>query len=133
MCIFSYYWIYYVGPGCIVHLPLTTVGVCVDPVGVGQVYVGGVDGNVHVELPSELSVKVLPRISPHARSKKRECPSSAPGGKNAVHVPSVGVAVCPPTVEGLHVDTGGVGGVDVTVVLPSGQVTATAQVSCSWL
>ena len=38
MCIFSY-WIYYVTPGCIiVHLPLTTVRVCVDPVGVGQVY-----------------------------------------------------------------------------------------------
>jgi hypothetical protein len=50
VCIFSY-WIYYVTPGCIiVHLPLTTVGVCVDPVGVGQVYVGGVDGNVHVTL-----------------------------------------------------------------------------------
>ncbi|MBV9176158.1 MAG: hypothetical protein JO297_03895 [Nitrososphaeraceae archaeon] len=38
VCIFSY-WIYYVGPGCIVHLPLTIVGVCVDPVGVGQVSV----------------------------------------------------------------------------------------------
>ena len=39
--------------GCIivhVHLPLTTVGVCVDPVGVGQVCVGGVDGNLHVTL-----------------------------------------------------------------------------------
>ena len=46
MCIFSY-WIY-AGPGCIVYLPLTTVGVCVDPVGVGQVYVGGVNGNVHI-------------------------------------------------------------------------------------
>ena len=48
MCIFSY-WIYYVGPGCIiVHLPLTTVGVCVDPSGGGQVYFDGVDGNVHI-------------------------------------------------------------------------------------
>jgi hypothetical protein len=47
VCIFSY-WIY-VAPGCIiVHLTLTTVGVCVDPVGVGQVYAGGgVDENVH--------------------------------------------------------------------------------------
>jgi hypothetical protein len=35
-------------------------------------------------------------------------------------------------VEGLHVDTGGVGGASVTVVLPSGQVTATAQTDCSW-
>ena len=42
--IFSY-WIYYVAPGCIVHLPLTTVGVCVDPVGVGQACV---DANVHL-------------------------------------------------------------------------------------
>jgi len=31
VCLLSY-WIY-VAPGCIVHLPLTTVGVCVDPVG----------------------------------------------------------------------------------------------------
>jgi hypothetical protein len=47
VCIFSY-WIY-VGPGCIiVHLPLTTVGVCVDPSGGGQVYFDGVDGNVHI-------------------------------------------------------------------------------------
>ena len=36
MCIFSY-WIDYVSPGCIiVHLPLTTVGVCLDRVGGGQ-------------------------------------------------------------------------------------------------
>lgn len=45
-------------------------------------------------------------------------------------MPSVAVAVCPPTVDGLHV---AVGGVSVRVVLPSGQVTATAQASCSWL
>jgi hypothetical protein len=40
VCIFSY-WIYYVGPGCIVHLPLTgsTVPVCVDPSAGGQVAV----------------------------------------------------------------------------------------------
>ena len=51
MCIFSY-WIYYAGPGCIIvhHLPLTTIGVCVDPVGVGQVYVGG--ASVTVVVPS---------------------------------------------------------------------------------
>jgi FtsH-binding integral membrane protein len=49
----------------------------------------------------------------------------------AVHVSSVGVAVCPKTVEGLHVALGGVGG--VTVVLPSEQVSATAQADCSWL
>jgi hypothetical protein len=45
-------------------------------------------------------------------------------------VPSVAVAVCPPTVDGLRV---AVGGVSVRVVIPSGQVTATAQASCSWL
>ena len=48
MYVFSAIGFMLVGPGCIVHLPLTTVGVCVDPVGVGQVYVGGVDGNVHI-------------------------------------------------------------------------------------
>jgi hypothetical protein len=37
--------------------PLTTVGVCVDPVGVGQVYAGGVDGNVHVK--GVMMVRVL--------------------------------------------------------------------------
>jgi hypothetical protein len=54
MCIFSY-WIY-AGSGYIVHLPLTTVRVCIDSVGVGQVYVGGVDGNVHLKLVSSFMV-----------------------------------------------------------------------------
>ena len=129
MCIFSY-WIYYVGPGCIVHLPLTTVGSCVDPVGVGQVYVGGgVDGNVHVTLISSLMTGA-PGILRHSSMKVATASGPALSSIVAVHVPSVGVAVMPPTVEGLHVDVGGVG---VIVVLPSGQVTATAQASCSWL
>ena len=67
VCIFSY-WIYYVAPGCIVHLPLTSVGVCVDSVGVGQVYVGGVDGNVHVA-PATFP----PGIRSHSRMKARNC------------------------------------------------------------
>jgi hypothetical protein len=67
VCIFSY-WIY-AGPGCIVHLPLTTVGVCVDPVGVGQVSVGGVDGNVHVKSPASLLARVLPGILRHSLKK----------------------------------------------------------------
>ena len=124
MCIFSY-WIY-VGPGCIiVHLPLTTVGVCVDPVGVGQVYVGGVDGNVHVKPVSGVPVRA-PCASSHPRSKRSTCRSVAPAGNDAVHVPSVGVAVWSPTVGGMHVAVGGVG-VDVTVVVPSVHVSATAQ------
>ena len=46
MCILSY-WVY-AGPGCIiVYPPLTTR---VDPVGVGQAYVGGVNGNSHIAL-----------------------------------------------------------------------------------
>ena len=69
VCIFSY-WIYYVAPGCIVHLPLTTVGVCVDPSGGGQVGVDGVDGNVHVWLPSGLLVKVKPGITTQSASKR---------------------------------------------------------------
>ena len=72
MCIFSY-WIYYVAPGCIVHLPLTTVGVCVDPVGVGQVYVGG---NIHV-LPGILPEKILPGILKHSTAKIRNASSPA--------------------------------------------------------
>src|SRR5207248_1909687 len=121
-----------VGPGCIVHLPLTTVGVCVDPDGGGQVYVGGVDGNVHVKPVSILPVRVLPRIPSHSLANSSCCASLKPLD-DAVHVPSVGVAIWPAMVEGLHVDTGGVGGASVTVVLPSGQVTATAQADCSWL
>jgi hypothetical protein len=127
VCIFSS-WIY-ASPGCIVvHLPLTTVGVCVDPVGVGQVYVSGVDGNVHVKRPSSLTERVLSRILSHSRAKATGSP---PPGNVAIHVSSAGVAVCSPTVEGLHVAVGGVGGVGVTVVLPSGHVTATAQADCS--
>jgi hypothetical protein len=41
-------------------------------------------------------------------------------------VPSVGVAIWSPTVGGTHV-AAGVGGASVTVVLPSGHVSATAQ------
>lgn len=68
MCISSY-WIY-VAPGCIVHLPLTIVRFCVDPVGIGQVYASGVDGNVHVRTPVSIStMTVLRGILKHARSK----------------------------------------------------------------
>jgi hypothetical protein len=119
------YWIYHAGPGCIVHLPLTTVGVCVDPVGVRQVYVGGVDVNVHVALLPGPSITMLDGILSQSITKANNCARVEPASNVAVHVPSVGVAVCPPTVEGLHVAVGGVGGVGgVTVVLPSGQVTA---------
>ena len=104
MCIFSY-WIYYAGPGCIVHLPLTTVGVCVDPVGVGQVYVGGVDGNVHVMLVLSLRV-IVPGIRAHSSMKVLPASEPALASIVAVHVPSVGVAGWPPTVEGLHVVCG---------------------------
>ena len=75
-------------------------------------------------------VVLLPGILWHSPAKIFTASSPALRGSVAVHVPSVGVAVMPPTVEGLHVDVGGVG---VIVVLPSGQVTATAQASCSWL
>jgi hypothetical protein len=115
VCIFSY-WIY-VGPGCNVHLPLTSVGVCVDPVGVGQIYAGGVDGNIHVTLVSSLVMNIVGGgIAAHSSVKTRTASSPALKSIVALHVPSVGVAVMPPTVEGLHVDVGGVG---VTVVLPS--------------
>jgi hypothetical protein len=129
VCIFSY-WIY-VTLGCIVHhLPLTTVGIYVGPVGVGQVYVGGVDGNVHVNSRvSRLPTNLLSGILAHSLSKKATASSPALKGIVALHVPSLGVAVWPPTVEGLHGDVGG----GVTVVLPSGQVTATARASWSWL
>jgi hypothetical protein len=138
VCIFRY-WIYYVGPsGCIiVHLPLTTVGVCVDPVVVGQVYAGGVDGNVHVSLLSSFTVRVLPGIPRHVLPKLISAPSPALASIVAVHVSSVGVAVMPPMTGGWHVDdvggVGGVGGVTVTVVLPSGQVSATVQADCDRL
>jgi hypothetical protein len=100
VCIFRY-WIYYVAPGCIIiHLPLTTVGVCIDPVGVGQVYAGGVDGNVHVRTPVSISTVTIPLgILKHARSKASICSAVEPAGNVAVHVPSVGVAVWSPTVE----------------------------------
>ena len=109
VCVFSY-WIYYVGPGCIVHLPLTIVGVCVDPVGVGQVC--GVDGNVHVKRPAPLGPRVTPGLAPlwlrvmHSFTKLPNCWSVWSAGNIAVHEPSVGVAVMPPTVEGLHVVCG---------------------------
>jgi hypothetical protein len=119
MCIFSaigfmFSWLY-----C-----TSSVGVCVDPVGVGQVYAGGVYGNVHVKLAS-LRVSTLPGIRVHSRQKIAVASWPALKGKNAVHPPKVRVAVWPPKVEGLHGVA--VGGVDVTVVLPSGQVTVTAQ------
>ena len=111
MCIFSY-WIYYAGPGCIVHLPLTTVGVCVDPVRGGQVYVGGVDGNVHVKPVLSSRVRLLPGIASHSAMKAATASVPAVKDIDAVHVSSVRVAVMPPTVEGLH-------GGGVTVVVPS--------------
>jgi hypothetical protein len=52
-------------------LPLITVGVCVDPAWVGQVYVGGVDGNVHVKPVSGVPMRV-PFASSHPRSKLYE-------------------------------------------------------------
>jgi hypothetical protein len=104
-------------PGCIiVHLPLTIVGV----------YVGGVEGKVHVKPVSILPVRVLPLIPSHSLANSSCCASLKPLD-DAVHVPSVGVAICPPTIEGLHVAVGGGGGASVTVVLPSGHVSATAQ------
>ena len=101
VCIFSY-WIY-AGPGCIVHLPLTTVGVCVDPLGGGQVCVAG---NVHVKLPSGLKVRVLPGILKEHCSPKRRNSDPVKPSDDAVHVSSVGVAVWPLMVEGLHVVCG---------------------------
>ena len=87
-----------VGPGCIVHLPLTTVGVCVDPVGVGQVYVGGVEGNVQITIVrSSLRVTLPPGILLHSRAKIRIACEPAVATNDAVHVPSVGVAGWPPT------------------------------------
>ena len=66
--------------------------------------------------------RLLFRIALHAATNALLlAPSSL-----AVHVPSVGVAVCPPMVGGTHVDVGGGDG-GPTVVVPPGQVTATAQ------
>jgi hypothetical protein len=97
-------WLYY----C-THLPLTTtVGVCVNPVGVGQVYVGGVDGNVHVATSSV--AKTNSGKLTHSRWKIACCPSGAGRRNVAIHVSSVRIAVTPPMVEGLH---GGVGDVGV--------------------
>jgi hypothetical protein len=79
VCILSY-WIY-AGPGCIIivhYLPLTTVGVCVDPVGVGQVYAGGVDGNIHVTLVSSLVMNIVGGgIAAHSSVKTRTASSPA--------------------------------------------------------
>ena len=61
-------------------------------------------------------MRVLPGIFSQSRRKANVCAGVEPAGNVAVHVPSVGVAVMSPTIEGLHVD---VGGVTVTVVLPS--------------
>ena len=72
----------------------------------GQVYAGGVDGNVHVMLVWSLTVKIPPGILSHSRTKIVTSPLPALRGIDAVQVSSVGVAVWPPTVEGLHVDTG---------------------------
>jgi len=88
VCIFSY-WIY-VAPICIVHLPLTTVGVCVDPVGVGQVIVAG---NVHTRFGNSLS-RVLPGILRHSLTKASTYWGVVSARIDAVHVSSVGVAVC---------------------------------------
>ena len=85
MYVFSY-WIYYVAPGCIVYLPLTTVGLWVDPSRVGQVYAGGVDGNVHVTLVMPFSVRVKPGIPRHVVSKLIIAPSPALANIVAVHV-----------------------------------------------
>jgi hypothetical protein len=104
----------------------SSVGVAVWPPTVEGLH-GDVDGNVHVKLVSSLRVRVPGRGGEHSRRKADNCTMDI----DAVHESSVGVAVWPPTVEGLHVDVGGVS--DVTVVLPSGQVIATAQASCSWL
>ena len=106
VCIFSY-WIY-AGPGCIiVHLPLTTVGVCVDPDGGGQVCV---DGNVQsLVCCGPFTLKSAPGILVHSRMKVSLVGPPMPASIDAVHVSSVGVAVCPPMVEGLHVAVGGVG------------------------
>jgi hypothetical protein len=102
MCIFNY-WIYYAGPGCIVHLALTTIWV-------GQVYVGDVDGNVHdALLTRRLTVRTLFGILLQSPLKAANCSGVESAGKNALHVLSLGVAICPPTVEGLHTDGVGVG------------------------
>jgi hypothetical protein len=100
------------------HLPLTTVGVCVDPVGVGQVYVGGVDENVHVKPALVLPARILPGMFSQSRRKASNCGPVVPAGNDAVHVSSVGVAVMPPSLGGTHVAVGSVGGASVTVVLP---------------
>jgi hypothetical protein len=76
-----------------------------------------------VRAPVSISTATIPG---HSRSKTSICSAVAPA---VAHVPSLSVAVCPPTVEGLHV---AVGGASVTVVVPSGQVIATAQADCDW-
>jgi hypothetical protein len=69
-------------------------------VGVGQVYVAG---NIQLRSPFGSWTKLLCSILKQSRWKMSFCGSVEPAGKNAVHVPSVSVAVWPPTVEGLHV------------------------------
>jgi hypothetical protein len=102
---------------CWSWLYCTSSGVCVDPVGVGQAYVGGVAGNVHLNSPvSSLTERTLPRILSQSRAKIATASLPALPDIVAVHVSSVRVAVWPPTVGGLH---GGVGA-SVTVVVPSG-------------
>ena len=69
-----------------------------------------VDGKVQMAFAPSPE-RLLFRIALHAATNALLlAPSSL-----AVHVPSVGVAGWPPTVEGLHVAVGG----GVTVVLPS--------------
>ena len=65
-----------------------------------------------------------PGILRHSSMKTPTASGPALSSIVDVYVPSVGVAVCPPTAERLHV---AVGGASVTVVLPSGQASVTAQ------
>ena len=58
--------------------------VCVDTVGVGQVYVGGVNGNVHVAPLSILMMRVLVPIR-QSSSKALNCARVEPAGNDAVH------------------------------------------------
>jgi hypothetical protein len=108
VCIFSY-WIYYVGPGCIVHLPFSaTVGVCVDPCGGGQV---GVGLNVHVAALLRMLTNRLTKIVDgrlvHSSEKAPNCSLVEPAGNDALQKPSVpSIAVWPLMVGGLHIVCG---------------------------
>jgi hypothetical protein len=59
-------------------------------------------GNIQLRSPFGSWTKLLCSILKQSRWKMSFCGSVELPGNIAVHVPTVSIAICPPTVEGLH-------------------------------